>query len=113
MKDLITLFKPHCADVETLDELLSLLADHGKWHKAHELFTKIRRKNRDTNALTNARAHVQYRFEEICAKTIYNLSLNSAPFDPDSAYWVVPRALGFAMELGISTDEVVAIVRSK
>ena len=111
MTDLIVLFMPHCSDTETLEELMILLSDRDDWDKAHALFTKIRLKTLNVSKTQNLRAGIQYRFEEICAKTIYNLSYSSAPFDPDSPYWVVPRALAFAKELGISADNVLSITQ--
>lgn len=48
----------------------------------------------------------QYLFEEICAKTLYNLSGQPAPFDADSPYWIIPNAMAFARKLGIEDREV-------
>ena len=58
----------------------------------------------------NANEAAQYRFEEICAKTLYNLSGASAPFDSDSPYWIVPNAIAFARRVGIPDAEVLACV---
>lgn len=50
----------------------------------------------------------QYGFEEICAKTLYNMSGHVPggewpyPFDDDSPFWVVPLAVGFARALGVA-----------
>ena len=52
----------------------------------------------------------QYCFEEICTKTLFNLSYSSAPFDPDSPYWLVPNAFTFARALGIADSRVLEIV---
>ncbi len=44
----------------------------------------------------------QYALEEICAKTIFNLTSPSAPYDADSAFWVLPLAISLAREHGTS-----------
>jgi len=49
-------------------------------------------------------------FEEICAKTLYNLSGAPAPFDPDSPYWIVPNAFALARRVGIEPAEILAVV---
>jgi hypothetical protein len=49
-------------------------------------------------------------FEESCAKTLYNLSGESAPFDADSPYWIVPSAFALARRVGIDDSEILAVV---
>ena len=53
-------------------------------------------KRRDELALA------QYAFEEICAKTLYNLTHECAPFDPDSPFWVLPLAVDLGLRLGVT-----------
>jgi hypothetical protein len=53
---------------------------------------------------------VQYSFEDICAKTLFNLANTDAPFDSDSPYFVIPFALDLARAVGIEDEEVVQIV---
>jgi hypothetical protein len=48
-------------------------------------------------------ALAQYAFEEICAKTLYNMTGEPAPFDPDSPFWGLPLALELGQMLG-TTD---------
>jgi hypothetical protein len=110
LTQLVDLFAGHCTDASNLTELSEILGDRGKWPKAHELFGRIRRKN---IAAQHAQDHgliSQYDFEEICAKTIYNLSGRSAPFDSDSPYWVIPTALTLAQSLQLDTALILAIV---
>lgn len=45
----------------------------------------------------------QCAFEEICAKTLYNLSGEPAPFDADSPFWVIPLAINLGANLGLTT----------
>ena len=52
----------------------------------------------------------QYLFEESCAKTLYNLSGEPAPFDAHSPYWIIPNALIAARLRGIDSQRVVDII---
>ena len=110
MKRLVSLFVENCDERTTLDELASMFEDHELWPKAHRLFERIREKTLIAGHNGNSGKETQYLFEEICAKTLYNLSHESAPFDPDSPYWVVPNAFALARSLDIDEGEVLAIV---
>jgi hypothetical protein len=111
----IDLFKPHCQDISTLEELRAVLLERHRWVEAHDLFSKIRSK---TLAKSRNRIVGQYAFEEICAKTIYNLTderdrANAGtlpPFDEDAPYWVLPFALRLAKELGIEAAKIQDVV---
>ena len=108
---LLDLFSPHCAERETFDWLRSAATDRGKWYKAHDVFGRIRRKSLQAERLKSERLAAQYLFEEICAKTLYNLSGASAPFDMDSPYWVIPSAIAFARKIGVADSEVLVCVK--
>ncbi len=99
---LLELFAPHCADRETLDWLHRAATDRAKWIKAHGIHSHIRSKTLKATRTGNKVAEAQYLFEEICAKTLYNLCNPPAPFDSDSPYWVVPNAAAFARRIGVS-----------
>ena len=107
---LLDLLAPYCSDRETIDWLRTAVADQGKWHKAHGVFSHIRSKSLKAERSGKGREAAQYLFEEVCAKTLYNLSGASAPFDADSPYWVVPNAVAFARQVGLSEQEVMACV---
>jgi len=110
MDGLVRLFSPHCNERETLDQLYTMIGDRKSWSKAHDLFDRIRRKTlKAEHGRDDVRA-CQYLFEEICAKTLYNLSGESAPFDADSPYWVIPNAIAFARRLGLSDADVIKVV---
>ena len=110
MERLLGLLAPHCSDVETISWLQNAVCDRSQWHKAHGIFDQIRAKTLKAERSHNAKALAQYFFEEICAKTLYNLSGASAPFDADSPYWVFPNALAFARRAGVSAEEVLSCV---
>ncbi len=108
MQQLIQLFQGVCPETETLRELSSVLGDRSRWMNAHDLFQRIRAKTLKAEKSGNRSLKAQYLFEEVCAKTIYNISLSSAPFDPDSPFWVVPNAFSLASHYAIPQERVVA-----
>jgi hypothetical protein len=100
--DLLALFEGRCADKTTIRKLIELATDHERWPEAHALFTEIRHKTLLAERRSDEFALTQYAFEEICAKTLFNLSHPTAPFDPDSPFWVLPFAVQLGRRLGIS-----------
>lgn len=103
---LLTFFKPHCRDTETLLELQGLLHQEKEWSRAHYLYTRIRSKNINALKSGDARAEAQYAFEEVCAQTLHNLSNTKKPFPPDTPYWIIPIALKFARALEIDARKI-------
>jgi len=110
MKRLIEVFATRASDRSTLDELHRMISDQRSWHKAHDLFDRIRRKTLEAQRRKDGLADCQYLFEEACAKTLFNLSDTNAPFDEDSPYWVVPNALSLARRMSIDESEITNIV---
>ncbi|HEX3988625.1 MAG TPA: hypothetical protein VHZ30_04280 [Verrucomicrobiae bacterium] len=115
MKRLIVVFSEKTTDRGTLDELYQLIGDKPRWKQAHDLFTRIRRKNIEATRRGDIRLRSQYCFEEACAKTIYNLpAAHTGRFDPDSPYWIIPNALVTAHYFGIDPNEIIsAVVNTK
>ncbi|WP_081463566.1 hypothetical protein [Hylemonella gracilis] len=107
---LLDLLAPHCSDHETIDWLRAAVSDRGKWQKAHGVFSRIRSKSLKAERSGKARESAQYLFEEVCAKTLFNLSGSSGPFDIDSPYWIVPNAIAFARQAGLADAEILACV---
>ena len=110
MAGLIRLLSPHCQDRETIDALGAMVADRGKWSRAHGLFNQIRRKALAAERSLDRKLACQYSFEEICAKTLFNLSASNAPFDPDSPYWIIPNAIAFARHVGVEDAQIIKVV---
>lgn len=106
ISDLVALFASHCADRATLDELHAIVPRREKWASARAVFDRIRAKTLEAERRGDGHALAQYVFEEACAKTLVNLSMPKAPFDPDSPYWIVPKALVLAERLGVPATEV-------
>ncbi|MBT9456997.1 MAG: hypothetical protein IV097_10290 [Burkholderiaceae bacterium] len=107
---LLELFSRHCADRDALDELLVVVRSPSQWHTAHGLFQRIREKTLAAERSRNGTAMAQRLFEEVCAKTLYNLSGEPAPFDADSPYWVVPNAIALGRLVGVAESAVLASV---
>jgi hypothetical protein len=110
MQRLLDLFVEHCNERTTLEELRQLLLERNSWRKAHDLFQRIRLKTLEATRQGDHLLEAQYLFEEICAKTIYNLSGQPAPFDADSPYWIVPTAFGLARKLRLEDREIIQII---
>ncbi|WP_147300726.1 hypothetical protein [Lysobacter silvisoli] len=107
---LVWLFLPRCNDRETLLALDAMAAEPSQWHDGHDLFQKIRSKTLAAERVGDRLSNAQYCFEEVCAKTLYNLSGFPAPFDKDSPDWIRPNALVLAQALGIAdSDSVVGL----
>ena len=110
LQELVELFLAKCTEKSTMEELRELLSNQGRWTEAHALFSRIRRKTLDADKRKNSLLASQYSFEEICAKTMFNLTDTDAPFDADSPFFVLPIALDLARALGIADKEVIRIV---
>ncbi len=108
--ELIELFLLRCSERSTLSELKTMAADPKQWRAAHKLFSRIRCKTLKADNTGNRRLQIQYSFEELCAKTLYNIADHSQgfsseylpPFDDDSPFYVVPAAVALSQEVGIS-----------
>ncbi|MHC4879296.1 MAG: hypothetical protein ACYTGL_22810 [Planctomycetota bacterium] len=99
--EMVDFFMPHCADTSTLAEIKTMAADRQLWRKGHEVFDRMRTKTLRADRDSDVQLQYQYSFEEICARTLYNLSGHPASFDDDSPFWVIPIALQFAASLGV------------
>jgi hypothetical protein len=110
MKRLVEIFAAHSSDRSTLDELHRMAGDRGSWKRAHDLFQRIRHKTSDASRRGDAKLEAQFGFEEACAKTLYNLAGQSAPFDSDSPYWIIPNALAAARHFKIDEREIISAI---
>jgi hypothetical protein len=110
IRRLLELFRPHCVDHESVDTLLVIIRDPAAWRAGYGLFQAIRKKTLVAERSGDKTTLTQCLFEEICAKTLYNLSGEPAPFDADSPYWVVPNAIAFGRLAGIPESVVLACI---
>lgn len=112
MKSLITIFAEKSKDRTTLDELFQMIDDRSQWPAAHGLFRRIRIKTIEAAKQGDPQLESQFCFEEACAKTLYNVSGEPAPFDADSPYWIIPNALVAARHFGIDRNEIISAIIS-
>ncbi|MFN0055726.1 MAG: hypothetical protein ACKV0T_26585 [Planctomycetales bacterium] len=109
IQEMVQFFLPRCQDKSTLCELSKMASDDQQWRYAHALFERIRGKTLQAIGARDELLQSQYSFEEICAKTLFNMSGHSdplfkefpAPFDDDSPFWVIPIGVAFARALRV------------
>jgi hypothetical protein len=102
MLEMLATFESACEDRDTLRQLSVMASNREKWRNGHALFQEIRRKTLNAEKRGDELALAQHAFEEICAKTLYNLSYSPGPFDADSAFWVVPLGVDLGRRLGFT-----------
>ena len=86
--------------------MLAIANSPARWREAHAQFSVIRARNLAATEQRNHALECQYCFEEVIAKTVYNSSGESAPFDADSPRWILKNALYLAEALGINESDV-------
>ncbi len=106
IRNLATLLAARSEDTATLRTIIDFTNDQGRWQNAHGLFDQIRSKTSKALSQGDETLEAQYRFEEVCVKTLYSLGRYSAPFDPESPYWIIPNALRAGELLGFSASEI-------
>ncbi len=110
IKLLLDLFQSKVPDKESNRLVWKLCDEKHKWLTAHGLHSILRDRNLKACEQGDRIKECQYCFEEVIAKTLYNLTRSETPFDPDSPYWVIKNALSLAKALDISSEKVVEIV---
>jgi hypothetical protein len=117
---LLRLFHDRAPDRETNTRVISLIADQGKWARAHDLFDEIRdlglRATGDAGRPPVPKEQIdwvlvaQYVFEELCLKSVFNETDTKYPFDPCSPYWVAGAAIQFARGIGVPIEDVILVI---
>ncbi len=110
IKLLLDLFLEEVPDRESNRLVWKFCDEKHRWIKAHGLHDTLRDRNLKAIKQNNHIKECQYCFEEVIAKTLFNLTRSEAPFDPDSPYWVIKNALTLAKALGIPAEKVIEIV---
>jgi len=110
IKSLLDLFESKVPDKDSNRLVWMFCDEKQRWIKAHGLHSTLR--DRNLKAIKNGDKvkEAQYCFEEVIAKTLFNLTRSTVPFDPDSPYWVIKNAFLLAKALEISSEKVVEIV---
>ena len=107
---LLALFRPHIHHVELHDLVTNTVRDREQWGDAHGRFQEVRRELLKIESGGDRIGTYHLTFLEACLKTVFNETHTNAPFDRISPYFVVPRALHLASELGISWTQIEEIV---
>lgn len=110
MQMLLDFFEPHVSDKDSNRLVWKFCEEKHRWIKAHGLFTTLRDRNLKAIKEGNILKEAQYCFEEVIAKTLFNLTRSDAPFDPDSPYWVIKNALKLAQLLNLPAEKINEIV---
>lgn len=109
IKLLLDLFESKVPDKDSNRLVWKFCDEKQRWIKAHGLHSTLRDRNLKAIKQGDKVKEAQYYFEEVVAKTLFNLTRSSAPFDPDSPYWVIKNALTLAKALEIPAEQVVEI----
>src|SRR5262245_37517800 len=90
-REILTRSMPHVHPRKEYTELVAILDEPSRWKEAHALFSRIR-KRITLPAEDEKREDLDAYFAfvaENAAKTAYNCSGESAPFDDDSFQWLL------------------------
>ncbi len=110
MKLMLDLFENKVPDKDSNRLVWKFCDEKQRWIKGHGLHSTLRDRNVKASKQGDKIKEAQYCFEEVVAKTLFNLTSSSAPFDPDSPYWVIKNALSLAKALKIPPEKVVEII---
>ena len=103
--ELLDHYLTRVSETATMRLLREVAADWHRWSEGHAVFDRIREKTLEAEHSSDRLASNQYAFEEICAKTLYNMSNPEDPFDSDSAFWILPLAANLSAALGETRPE--------
>ena len=107
---LLELFESKAPDKESNQLVRKFCEEKHRWIKAHGLHSTIRDRNLKAIKNGNNEKEAQYNFEKSVAKTLFNLTNSSAPFDSDSPYWVLKNAFTLARQLDIPEQKIIDII---
>lgn len=107
---LLQLFQGRVPDPETHAWVVELVNDRSRWQNGHDLFDRVRTRNLKAIDSSDRVKQYQYCFEEVCLQSFYNATNPRDPFDFCSPYWVIKNAIVLARAVGVSVQDVLAIV---
>jgi hypothetical protein len=110
IKLLLDLFEKEVPDIDSNRLVRKFCDDKARWYDAHGLFKTLRDRNLKAIKQCNKAKECQYCFEEVVAKTLYNLTRSSAPFDPDAPYWVLKNAFVLAESLNMPPEKIIELI---
>jgi hypothetical protein len=107
---LLRVFAGRVPDAESNARVGQLAAHPARWSAGHAVFDEVRGRLLAATAAKDRPREWQYHFEESCCQALYNATDPPDPFDPGSAFFVAPQALGLARVVGVAVEEVVAVL---
>lgn len=98
--DIVKKHLPKVTNHPEYQNLVSILRDESRWEEAHDLFGDIR-SNITLSMIDGERSldHYFVYIAENAAKTAYNCSGGSAPFDSDSFEWLLRCERNFVKQV--------------
>jgi hypothetical protein len=107
---LLRLFAGHVPDPESNARVAELASTPDRWSAGHAVFDEVRRRLLAATKAGGESRGWQYHFEESCCQAMYNAVRPPDPFDPGSAFFVAPQALGLARGVGVPVEAVAAVL---
>jgi hypothetical protein len=104
----LRVFAGRVPDTESHARVADLVAAPARWSAGHAVFDEVRRRLLAALKARDTPRQWQHHFEESCCQAVYNATDPPDPFDPGSAFFVAPQALGLARVVGVPVAEVVA-----
>jgi hypothetical protein len=104
----LRVFAGRVPDDESHARVAELVAAPARWSAGHAVFDEVRRRLLAAMKAKDTPREWQHSFEESCCQAVYNATYPPDPFDPGSAFFVAPQALGFARVVGVPVAEIVA-----
>jgi len=103
---LLELFRDRVPDAESNAHVRELVDIPHRWSAGHALFDEIRDRLLAAMTAKDKALETQYAFEESCCQAMYNATEPNNPFDPSSAFFVVPQALNLAQTIDIALETI-------
>jgi hypothetical protein len=107
---LLKLFAGRVPDSESNARVLELAGTSSRWSAGHAFFREVRHRSLAAIKAKDQLRATQYMFEELCCKAIYNATSPQDEFDPSSPFFVAPAAARLAHAIGVSAEEVTAVL---
>ena len=107
MQALLDLFEEYVPDKESNRAVFRYCDSRANWPRANTLFSTVHEKNLEAIENRENVLECQYSFEEVVAKTLFNMTDPTEPFEPDAPYWVIKNAITLAKALDLSPEEVI------
>jgi len=105
---LLRVFDGRVPDVESHARIVELVATPELWSAGHAVFDEVRRRLLAAMKTKDASREWQHHFEETCCQAVFNATDPREPFDPGSAFFVVPQAFGLARAVAVPVADVVS-----